>query len=319
MKSKKQEIIPVKTTKVPQELSDPRQKWAFIVQAYLANRKPSTLKNYAGALKAFGTYLGLDEPGNFAKIAQHLFTMSHGDANVTVFGYRTSLQQQKLAASTINVHLAAIKSLGDISRMMGAVSWAIDVESLTVEPYRDTSGPGKEAVVKVVLQLEKETDRMSVRDVAIIRLLYTTVLRRKEVAGLDLVNYEPDKDRIWILGKGRNNLESITLPAKTKVAIERWLKIRGRDPGALFKNFDPTGKGDRLTGTSIWRIIKKHGLGHPHGLRHSGITEALDKTKGDVRAVQKLSRHKKLDTLMIYDDNRKDLGGEVSKMLDEDV
>jgi integrase/recombinase XerC len=319
MKHEKKSLIPAKQAKVPQELSDPQQRWTFIVQAYLANRKPSTLKNYAAALKAFGAYLGLEEPGDFAKIAQHLFSKSHGDANATVFAYRSELQQKKLAASTINVHLAAIKSLGDISRMMGAVSWAIDVESLTVEPYRDTSGPGKDAVVKVVLQLEKETDRMSIRDVAIIRLLYTTVLRRKEVAGLDLDSYDPDKDRIWILGKGRTNEETITLPPKTKAAIERWLVVRGKKPGALFKNFDPTGKGDRLTGTSIYRIIKKHGLGHPHGLRHSGITEALDKTKGDVRAVQRLSRHKKIETLMIYDDNRKDLGGEVSKMLDEDV
>lgn len=316
MKSKKQELVPLKTAR---GLIDPANRWTFIVQAYLANRKPATLKNYAGALKAFGTYLGLEKPEDFASVARHLFSMSHGDANVTVFGYRTSLQERKLSASSINVHLAAIKSLGDITRMMGAVSWTIDVESIKVEPYRDTSGPGKDAVVKVVLQLEKETDRMSVRDVAIIRLLYTTVLRRKEVAGLDLDSYDPEKDKIWILGKGRTNEESITLPAKTKIAIERWLKVRGREPGALFKNFDPTGKGDRLTGTSIYRIIKKHGLGHPHGLRHSGITEALDKTKGDVRAVQRLSRHKKIETLMIYDDNRKDLGGEVSKMLDEDV
>jgi integrase/recombinase XerC len=34
------------------------------------------------------------------------------------------------------------------------------------------------------------------------------------------------------------------------------------------------------------------------------ITAALDATDRDVRNVQKLSRHRKPDTLMIYDDNR---------------
>ena len=41
-----------------------------------------------------------------------------------------------------------------------------------------------------------------------------------------------------------------------------------------------------------------------HRIRHSAITAALDATDGDVRKVQKLSRHPKLNTLMIYDDNR---------------
>lgn len=47
----------------------------------------------------------------------------------------------------------------------------------------------------------------------------------------------------------------------------------------------------------------------PHRIRHSAITESLNLTNGDVRKVQKLSRHKKLDTLMIYDDNRNSLQG----------
>ncbi|MCY7331328.1 MAG: integrase, partial [Pseudanabaena sp. CAN_BIN31] len=42
---------------------------------------------------------------------------------------------------------------------------------------------------------------------------------------------------------------------------------------------------------------------------------ALDATNGNVRKVQKLSRHKKLDTLMLYDDNRTNMQGEVSSLL----
>jgi len=38
----------------------------------------------------------------------------------------------------------------------------------------------------------------------------------------------------------------------------------------------------------------------PHHIRHSAITAALDATDGDVRKVQKLSRHKNLNTLMVY-------------------
>jgi integrase/recombinase XerC len=51
----------------------------------------------------------------------------------------------------------------------------------------------------------------------------------------------------------------------------------------------------------------------PHGLRHAAITEALDLTGGDVRKVKRFSRHRDLQTLVVYDDNRVDLGGEVAR------
>ena len=54
----------------------------------------------------------------------------------------------------------------------------------------------------------------------------------------------------------------------------------------------------------------------PHGLRHAAITEALDRGT-DVRAVQRFSRHRDLRVLLVYDDNREDLGGKVACALAE--
>jgi integrase/recombinase XerC len=52
---------------------------------------------------------------------------------------------------------------------------------------------------------------------------------------------------------------------------------------------------------------------------HSAITAALDATDGNVRKVQKLSRHRQLDTLMIYDDNRGSYQRDVTTLLDDMV
>lgn len=57
----------------------------------------------------------------------------------------------------------------------------------------------------------------------------------------------------------------------------------------------------------------------PHGLRHCAITRALDLNNGDVRKVRKFSRHAKVDTVLRYDDNRQDLGAEVTRQLGDDV
>ncbi len=91
------------------------------------------------------------------------------------------------------------------------------------------------------------------------------------------------------------------------------LAILGLETGPLFINMDRASKRGRLTATSVWRITTKYGLGHPHGLRHTAITQALDITGGDIRAVQCFSRHKDPRTLILYDDNRTDLGGKVAR------
>ena len=50
----------------------------------------------------------------------------------------------------------------------------------------------------------------------------------------------------------------------------------------------------------------------PHGLRHTGITAALEATNGDLRAVAKFSRHKDVRVVGLYDDDRRDLAGAVA-------
>ncbi len=54
----------------------------------------------------------------------------------------------------------------------------------------------------------------------------------------------------------------------------------------------------------------------PHQIRHSSITAALDATDGNIRKVQKLSRHANINTLMTYDDNRVNYQEEMSQLLD---
>jgi integrase/recombinase XerC len=106
---------------------------------------------------------------------------------------------------------------------------------------------------------------------------------------------------------------------KSIEAIEDWLTVRGdtvpSDP--LFIALDNRSYGRPISGRSIDRnVVKRLGVEvkvlSPHKVRHSTITAALEQTNGDVRKVQKFSRHRKLDTLMIYDDNRLGVQGEIT-------
>jgi integrase/recombinase XerC len=154
-------------------------------------------------------------------------------------------------------------------------------------------------------------------------------LRRGECVALDLgdVSLETHPATVSIIGKGRTEPERLTLPPKPREALREWIAARGNEPGPLFVRLDPGSRtaGERLTGDAVCRMVRslsrRAGLNveaRPHGLRHQGITRLLDLVKGDVRKVQRFSRHAKLETLMRYDDARRDDAGNLAAMLGDD-
>jgi integrase/recombinase XerC len=164
------------------------------------------------------------------------------------------------------------------------------------------------------------------RDYAILRLLWSNALRRNEVCQLNVGDFDPETKTLRILGKGRGTQsEVIDLGGGTVAAISQWLETRPgvKDNSALFVSVDFANAGGRLTGDGLRKMLVKlserAGIKKqmsPHRVRHSAITAALDATDGNVRKVQKLSRHRKLDTLMIYDDNRHKDQGQITDLLD---
>lgn len=115
----------------------------------------------------------------------------------------------------------------------------------------------------------------------------------------------------------------MTVSFQTSVAVLNYLAAAGHVSGPLFRNLDhrPEHAGQGITADGLYHLVSEWGRAieipnlTPHKLRHSAITAALDATNGDVRRVQRLSRHARLETLQRYDDNRSDLQGEVTGLL----
>jgi integrase/recombinase XerC len=123
-----------------------------------------------------------------------------------------------------------------------------------------------------------------------------------------------------VLGKGRTAKNTLTLPPQTKQALDAWIDARGEQSGPLFLTMNRANQGDvlRLTTAGLYGIVRELGRKAglkvwPHGIRHSAITGALDATGGNIRAVQRFSRHKDVRVIKRYDDNRTDLAGEVAR------
>ena len=247
-----------------------------------------------------------------------------------VLKYKAELIKKGLKEATVNRRIAAIKSLVAMGRKIGVCNYSLeDVRGERVQKYRDTTGIDAEAFKRVLQECDRST-LQGKRDYALLRLLWGNALRRNEVSQLNIGDFHPDTKTLWILGKGRGTQsEVIDLGEATTGAIADWLaESRGTRPddAPLFTSLDFANSGHRLTGDGLRKIVvrlcSKAGIRKtmsPHRIRHSAITAALDATDGNVRKVQKLSRHRQLDTLMIYDDNRGKDQQAVTALLDDMV
>ena len=287
-----------------------------LVALFLAGRSPQTLRAYRQDLEDWAAWLGmLDLDG----ASRELLGAGPGRANGLALAYRGALLDRGLAPATINRRLAALRSLVRLARTVGIVPWTLEVPGLKAESYRDTRGPGLQGVRRLLRLASDRQDAKGLRDLAVLRLLFDLGLRRGEVVALDLADVDVETGTLAVLGKGRAEKVRLTLPEPTKQTLVRWLTVRGLKHGPLFPNRDRARKGARLTGTSVYRIVYKLGqevgiIVRPHGLRHAAVTAGLDIT-GDLRAVQRFSRHRDVRTVERYDDNRDDLGGKVAQLV----
>jgi integrase/recombinase XerC len=288
-------------------------------------RSDETRRAYANDLRAFFGWQGYTDATPDALTA--FVSLAQGDLAMTLTGYKVSMLDTGKSESTINRRLAAIRSLLRTARRFGApcADPAGLVASEKVTAYRDTRGPALSEARRLLAAPNRSTLRGK-RDYAIFCLFCENALRRGEVVKCNVSDFDAGENRLYILGKGRGSQrEPITISAVTVEAIGEYLAAK---PGAaadapLFANCDRAQQGDgRLTGRGLAKVIDTYGqkaIGkrlHPHALRHMAITAYLDAT-GDVRKAQKLSRHRDLRTLQIYDDARSDFQGEATGVLSD--
>jgi integrase/recombinase XerC len=321
-----------------------------VVAQLLANsRSPNTRRAYKKDIFDFFQLVANHEPTR--DLVLEFLHLEQTQAVQLVLGYKAKLIAQGLKEATVNRRLAAIKSLTALGRQVGVCNYTLeDIKGEKTKAYRDTTGVDKETFTKVLsipdaLKHTVYSQRSLIkgtRDYALLRLLWGNALRRGEISLTNICDFDAENNTLSILGKGRGTeREIIALSSQTAIAISEWLIARGTAQGnaplratqapelnsgdaPLFIAVDNANYGRRLSGNGIYtivdRICKKAGISKkmsPHRIRHSSITAALDATDGNIRKVQKLSRHANINTLMTYDDNRTNYQEEMSQLLDD--
>jgi integrase/recombinase XerC len=295
----------------------------LLAQLLADKRSPNTRHAYAKDLRDFFRTIANAEPTS--EMVTYFLQLERCDAVTLVLRYKGMMVERGLKEATINRRLSAIKSLFRLAYATGKCNYTLEeIKGEKVRVYRDTKGIGKD-VYRKVLAIPDRSQLKGKRDYALLRLLWDNALRRGEITAANLRDFDGAAKTLRIEGKGKGTAsETIDLSNTTTEAIRDWLlERRELDLTVpLFISLDPINKGNRLTGAGLYWLVQQYcrsaGIEKqmsPHRIRHSSITAALDATNGNVRKVQKLSRHATLDTLMVYDDNRQQDQLEISTLL----
>lgn len=220
-----------------------------------------------------------------------------------------------LAPSSINRFLSSIKGFFNYAALEYQITNPmVDISHFKV-PRKLPKALSVEEVALLIESTNNPSEAVSLRDRAILELLYGTGARVAELVAIDTTDISKDVldgEEITILKlRGKGSKERLVPIGKFAIsALDDYL-VRLR-PALLVKNSQSeralflNNRGRRLTRQSAWSTVMKaaestglSGRVSPHVFRHSYATHLLD-GGADIRVVQELLGHASVTTTQIY-------------------
>ncbi len=191
----------------------------------------------------------------------------------------------------------SLTSIDNIRRVFSSFfKWLEDEDYINKSPIRRIHK------IKTLTQVrepftDEEIEKMregckTIRDLAIIELLYSTGIRVGELINLNIKDMNFAERSCIVLGKG-NKQREVYFDIRTKLHLEEYLKTRDDDNPALFVSRNKPHQ--RLTSATIEFFIRDLGRSlniekaHPHKFRRTMATVAIDKGMA-IEEVQRLLR-----------------------------
>lgn len=267
---------------------------------YLLNDRAlseNTIRAYLGDLQSLISHLenlGLTSIQNLDLAHLRSWLAAQSGARSSLSRRATSIKvftkwaaKEKLIESDVGVNLASPKPHRVLPNVLDAQSANLALKSLET-------------------RVAEVSDAESIRDLAIVEMLYASGARVSELCGLDLTDVDYDRQTIRVFGKGsKERVIPIGNPAIN--ALNNWLAIRNEfhksnSGSAIFLGK----KGNRINQRQVRTIVYKtlealegfERMG-PHALRHSAATHLLE-GGADLRTVQEILGHASLATTQIY-------------------
>jgi integrase/recombinase XerD len=235
--------------------------------------------------------------------------------SATLSEFEVWLKDRSLAISSINRTNSAVKSF----LIYCAREYDLNLPTGEISSHKVARKLPKALTIDEITSLIESakslSEATSLRDVALLELLYSTGGRVSEIIGIninDLAKVESDNELIQTIklrGKGAKE-RIVPIGSYALSALDNYLvRVRPalvakseKNESALFLN----SRGGRLSRQSAWNIVLQSARGcglegkvSPHVFRHSYATHLLD-GGADIRVVQELLGHSSVTTTQIY-------------------
>jgi integrase/recombinase XerD len=253
----------------------------------------NSLEAYGRDLARFGRFLGAVQ-------------LSSVDLH-TLRAYVDGLRDSGIAFRSIARHITAIR---------GFFRYLVEEGEIAANPadLMNLPAPGEklpkylsERKVDDLLSASEGKKPTSVRDRAMLDVLYASGTRVSELISLRVADYDPNSGTLRITGKG-NKQRIVPIGREAIAALNRYLEsersrlLKGRTSPYLFV----TAQGGAMTRQGFWKLLRIHGKKagiyrnlSPHVLRHSFATHLLE-GGADLRSVQAMLGHSDIGTTQIY-------------------
>ena len=260
--------------------------------AHLKSRDYSalTVKSYEIDLKEFKIFLDVQGIENIDDVKRVHIRAFMGELLTSDFDNRSVARK-----------LSAIKSFFRYLRRRNILKKDPAVSVKSPRTGRKIPSFLSEDEIKNMFDRFHVKNRLDIRNIAILELLYGTGMRASELVGLDISDINFNASTVKVFGK-RKKERILPLSNKVITKLKKYLEIRDNNEGALFLSKS----GKRLTTRDLQRIIHRLIAGvadlhkmSPHTLRHSFASHLLSRG-ADLRAVQELLGHESLSTTQIY-------------------
>lgn len=241
-------------------------------------------------------------------MAQHLNHMGLNQWQQVDAGWVRQLaskgMRDGMKASSLATRLSSLRSFFDFLILRG---------ELNANPAKGVSAPRKKRPLPKNLDVDEmaqllevnEDDPLSIRDRAMMELMYGAGLRLAELVVINVRDVSLSAGEIRVIGKG-NKERKAPFAGQAKEWVGKWLKVRS----SLLKGDEPalfiSQLGARISHRNVQKRMAEWGhkqsvASHisPHKLRHSFATHMLE-SSNNLRAVQELLGHENISTTQIY-------------------
>ena len=223
-----------------------------------------------------------------------------------------NLSTKGAARSSITRRVVSIRAFTYCGARSGWLSRDIGKDLIAPKPERSLPDvldieSAALAIKALEVRAQEEESASSLRDLALVEVLYGSGIRISELVGLDLGDIDRQRSTIKVMGKGsKERIVPIGQPALT--AVDNWIN-KGRaelvseaSGSALFIGSRGKRIDQRVARSVVYQAMEAIGsdkkLG-PHTLRHSAATHLLE-GGADLRTVQEILGHSSLATTQIY-------------------